>query len=138
MPLMAPAHEETLSIQLLTNNKYARQVRTCAAGLSQLVHQYTIDMPFGRCLFQAFNIQFFNAVLIVIFRYQCLYCIYGRAQDVYFYFGLSTRTFEVIIIPVVKFLVTCSVSEILEDIKDKDTSHPPSWIFKKSMTSQPG
>ena len=57
---------------------------------------------------------------------------------IYFYFGLSTRTFEVIIIPVVKFLVTCSVSEILEDIKDKDTSHSPSWIFKKSMTSQPG
>ena len=36
---------------------------------------------------------------------------------IYFYFGLSTRTCEVIIIPVVKFLVTCSVSEILEDIK---------------------
>ena len=34
-----------------------------------------------------------------------------------FYFGLSTRTFEVIIIPVVKFLLPCSVSEILEDIK---------------------
>ena len=36
---------------------------------------------------------------------------------IYFYFGLSTRTFEVIITPVVKFVVTCSVSEILEDIK---------------------
>ena len=34
-----------------------------------------------------------------------------------FLFWLTTRTFEVIIIPVVKFLVTCSVSEILEDIK---------------------
>ena len=38
-------------------------------------------------------------------------------MEIYFYFGLSTRTFEVIIIHVVKLLVTCSVSEILEDIK---------------------
>ena len=30
---MLPAHEEILSIQLVTNNKYARQVRLCAAGL---------------------------------------------------------------------------------------------------------
>jgi hypothetical protein len=30
---MLPAHEEILSIQLVTNNKYARQVRSCAAGL---------------------------------------------------------------------------------------------------------
>jgi hypothetical protein len=29
---MLPAHEEILSIQLVTNNKYARQVRSCAAG----------------------------------------------------------------------------------------------------------
>jgi hypothetical protein len=30
---MLPAHEEILSIQLVTNNKYARQVRSCAAGI---------------------------------------------------------------------------------------------------------
>jgi hypothetical protein len=34
---MLPAHEEILSIQLVTNNKYARQVRSCAAGLSHKV-----------------------------------------------------------------------------------------------------
>jgi hypothetical protein len=32
---MLPAHEEILSIQLVTNNKYARQVRSCAAGCSE-------------------------------------------------------------------------------------------------------
>ena len=32
---MLPAHEKILSIQLVTNNKYARQVRSCAAGLSR-------------------------------------------------------------------------------------------------------
>jgi hypothetical protein len=32
MPQRLPAHEEILSIQLVTNNKYARQVRSCAAG----------------------------------------------------------------------------------------------------------
>ena len=32
---MLPAHEEILSIQLVTNNKYARQVRSCAAGLNK-------------------------------------------------------------------------------------------------------
>ena len=42
---------------------------------------------------------------------------------IYFYFGLSTRTFEVILIPVVKFVVTCSVSEILEDILDIQKIH---------------
>jgi hypothetical protein len=31
---MLPAHEEILSFQLVTNNKYARQVRSCAAGLN--------------------------------------------------------------------------------------------------------
>jgi hypothetical protein len=31
---MLPAHEEILSIQLVTNNKYARQVRSCAAGFT--------------------------------------------------------------------------------------------------------
>jgi hypothetical protein len=38
---MLPAHEEILSIQLVTNNKYARQVRSCAAGLMCL--KYDID-----------------------------------------------------------------------------------------------
>ena len=52
----------------------------------------------------------------------------------YFLFDLSIRTLEVTIISV-NFLITCSVSEIL---KDKDSSHPPSWIFKKSMTSRAG
>jgi hypothetical protein len=33
---MLPAHEEILSIQLVTNNKYARQVRSCAVGLKAL------------------------------------------------------------------------------------------------------
>jgi hypothetical protein len=31
---MLLAHEEILSMQLVTNNKYARLVRSCAAGLS--------------------------------------------------------------------------------------------------------
>ena len=35
---MLPAHEEILSIQLVTNNKYARQVRSCAAGLKEQCH----------------------------------------------------------------------------------------------------
>ena len=35
---MLPADEEILSIQLVTNNKYARQVRSCAAGLT-FVHR---------------------------------------------------------------------------------------------------
>jgi hypothetical protein len=34
---MLPAHEEILSIQLVTNNKYARQVRSCAAGLKHFL-----------------------------------------------------------------------------------------------------
>jgi hypothetical protein len=32
---MLPAQEEILSIQLVTNNKYARQVLSCAAGLTR-------------------------------------------------------------------------------------------------------
>jgi hypothetical protein len=31
---MLPAHEEILSTQLVANNKYARQVRSYAAGLN--------------------------------------------------------------------------------------------------------
>ena len=34
MSRMLLAHKETLSIQLVTNNKYARLVRSCAAGLT--------------------------------------------------------------------------------------------------------
>jgi hypothetical protein len=34
---MLPAHEEILSIQLVTNNKYARQVRSCAVGLKRTI-----------------------------------------------------------------------------------------------------
>ena len=52
----------------------------------------------------------------------------------YFLFDLSIRTLEVTIISV-NFLMTCLVSEIL---KYKDTSHPPSWIFKKFMSSRAG
>ena len=48
------------------------------------------------------------------------------------------RSFEVTIISVVKFLITCFVSDILKDIKYKDNSNLPSWLFKKSMTSQQG
>ena len=46
--------------------------------------------------------------------------------------GIWEYILEVTVISVVNFLITCLVSEIL---KDKDTNHPPSWIFKKSMTS---
>ena len=35
---MLPAHEEILSIQLVTNNKYARQVRSCAAGFRPVLY----------------------------------------------------------------------------------------------------
>jgi hypothetical protein len=34
---MLPAHEEILSIQLVTTNKYARQVRSCAAGFTPCI-----------------------------------------------------------------------------------------------------
>ena len=54
---------------------------------------------------------------------------------IYFLFDLSIRTLEVTTISVDNFLITCLVSEIL---KDKDTNHTPSWIFKKTMTSQVG
>ena len=46
------------------------------------------------------------------------------------YFGLMIMIFEITIISVDKFLITCLVYEILKAKKDKDTSHPPSWIFK--------
>ena len=49
---------------------------------------------------------------------------------IYFYFGLSIRTFEVTIITAVKFLI-CLVSEILKDKKgQRQFSHSPSWILK--------
>ena len=49
--------------------------------------------------------------------------------------SLLIKTFQISVTSVVNFLITCSVSEWL---KDKVTSHPTSWMFKKSMTSQPG
>jgi hypothetical protein len=43
---MLPAHEEILSIQLVRNNKYARQVRSCAAGLTEnIVECYLNKIP---------------------------------------------------------------------------------------------
>ena len=42
---MLPAHEEILSIQLVTNNKYARQVRSCAAGLSLHIKSCKFCLP---------------------------------------------------------------------------------------------
>ena len=41
---------------------------------------------------------------------------------IYFDFDLSITTFEVTTIFVVTFLLTCSVSEILKDKKDKGSS----------------
>ena len=38
-----------------------------------------------------------------------------KGMGVYFIFGLSIRTVEIIVISVVKFFVTCLVSEILKD-----------------------
>ena len=52
-----------------------------------------------------------------------------------FFIGVLIRTFEISVISVINFLIRCLVSEI---VKDKVPRHPPSWIFKKSMTSQPG
>jgi hypothetical protein len=41
---MLPAHQEILSIQLVTNNKYARQVRSCAAGFrNEFVNLLIVD-----------------------------------------------------------------------------------------------
>ena len=37
----------------------------------------------------------------------------------YFYFGLLLRTFQSTVISVAKFLMTCLVSEISKDKKDK-------------------
>jgi hypothetical protein len=42
---MLPAHEEILSIQLVTNNKYARQVRSCAAGFMTLSDYWAPGPP---------------------------------------------------------------------------------------------
>ena len=44
------------------------------------------------------------------------------------YFGLSIKTFEVIVISVFKFLVTCLVSKIL-----KGYSHSPSRFIIRSI-----
>jgi hypothetical protein len=44
---MLPAHEEILSIQLVTNNKYARQVRSCAAGFT-IANTYALGLNIGK------------------------------------------------------------------------------------------
>ena len=56
---------------------------------------------------------------------------------VYFFFGLSVRTFEVIVISFAKFLIACLVYEIW---KANDTGYPPSCFIISSilMTSQAG
>ena len=51
--------------------------------------------------------------------------------NIYVNFDLSIKTFGVIFIFVVKFLLTCLVSEVL---MHKDISHLPYWIFKIPMT----
>ena len=52
-----------------------------------------------------------------------------------FLMGLSLRTIEITLKSAFKFLIACLAFEIF---KDKEISHPPSWMFKKSMTSQAG
>ena len=56
---------------------------------------------------------------------------------IYFFIGLLIKTFEVIVISVVNFLVTYLVSKIL---KTNDISHPSSCFIIMSilLTSQPG
>ena len=44
-----------------------------------------------------------------------------KRTAIIFVFGSWITSFEVTIIYVVKFLITCLVSEILKDINDKDT-----------------
>ena len=55
----------------------------------------------------------------------------------HFLIGLLLRTFEINLKFVVRFLVACLVSEILND---KDTSYPPTCFIIRFifMTSQPG
>ena len=48
---------------------------------------------------------------------RCPFLVLSRDMAIYSYFGLSIRTFEVTIISIVKFLITCLVSEILKDKK---------------------
>ena len=53
----------------------------------------------------------------------------------YFLFALSVETFETVGISVIKFWVTCLVSNI-EGRRRAKTSHLPYWIFKTLKTSQ--
>ena len=71
--------------------------------------------------------------ILLYFQYTLYYII----KAIHFIFGLSIRTVEVIVISVVKFFVTCLVSEIL---KAYDTSRPPFCFIIRSilMTSQQG
>ena len=58
-------------------------------------------------------------------------------SNIYFYARLIDK--KVIVTCVVYFFITCLISEILKDKKDKDTStHRPSWIFINLMASQSG
>ena len=57
---------------------------------------------------------------------------------IYFHFSVLIRTFAVTVISVVKFLITCLISEISKAKTFKETSHPPSWIFKNIITSLQG
>ena len=56
---------------------------------------------------------------------------------IYFLIGLLPRTIKITLKSVVRFLVACLVSELLND---KDNSHPPSCFTIRSilMTSQAG
>ena len=73
---MLPAHEEILSIQLVTNNKNARQMRSCAAGLSaekfwktyQMIRMYFWDIIFQM---QSANIQAISGGRVI--RAKCLH-----------------------------------------------------------------
>jgi hypothetical protein len=57
---MLPAHEDILSIQLVKNNKYARQVRSCAAGFRS--HDTNNFMAF-KCRTEYFKNSFFLRVV---------------------------------------------------------------------------
>ena len=56
---------------------------------------------------------------------------------IYFHFSVLIRTFAVTVISVVTVItvITCLISEISKAKTFKETSHPPSWIFKNIITS---
>ena len=63
---MLPAHEEILSIQLVTNNKYARQVRSCAAGLR--VKTYILHCSMFKAL-DYFSNYYIALDFVALFKY---------------------------------------------------------------------